>query len=118
MNTVFIESFGSNYFYSVLNKVDIMIGNSSSGILEAPYLGIYTINLGNRQKGRIFEKSIYTIKPLENQINHLIIKLINKKPKKLIDNKKNISMDTSNKIFNTINKIDFFKPFTKKFYDI
>ena len=36
----------------------VVIGNSSSGILETPSLGIPTINIGNRQKGRIISKNI------------------------------------------------------------
>ena len=40
----------------------LVMGNSSSGIIEAPILGIPTLNIG-RQDGRIFTKSIYSVKP-------------------------------------------------------
>jgi UDP-N-acetylglucosamine 2-epimerase (non-hydrolysing)/GDP/UDP-N,N'-diacetylbacillosamine 2-epimerase (hydrolysing) len=39
-----------------------MLGNSSSGLMEAPYLSKYTINLGNRQEGRLKTKSILDCK--------------------------------------------------------
>jgi UDP-N-acetylglucosamine 2-epimerase len=35
-----------------MKQVELVIGNSSSGILESPYLGIPTVNVGERQKGR------------------------------------------------------------------
>ena len=37
---------------------DLVIGNSSSGVLETPSLGIPTINIGNRQKGRIIPDNV------------------------------------------------------------
>ena len=40
----------------------MVIGNSSSGMLETPSLGIPTINIGNRQKGRIISKNIINSK--------------------------------------------------------
>ena len=53
LNSVFIENFGYKFYYSCLINVNFVMGNSSSGVLEAPLLGIPSINLGNRQKGRI-----------------------------------------------------------------
>ncbi len=61
-NVKFIKSFGQDYYFSVLKIVDGVIGNSSSGIIEAPALKKFTINIGNRQMGRIFEKSIINCK--------------------------------------------------------
>ena len=37
---------------------DVVIGNSSSGIIEAPFLGVPTLNIGNRQKGRLHDVSV------------------------------------------------------------
>ena len=53
LNSVFIENFGHRFYYSCLINVNFVLGNSSSGVLEAPLLGIPSINIGNRQKGRI-----------------------------------------------------------------
>jgi GDP/UDP-N,N'-diacetylbacillosamine 2-epimerase (hydrolysing) len=46
------ENLGSEKYLSCLAHCDMLVGNSSSGILEAPFLGAYTINIGDRQEGR------------------------------------------------------------------
>ncbi|MGH1427746.1 MAG: UDP-N-acetylglucosamine 2-epimerase [Arenicella sp.] len=46
------ESLGQNRFLSVLKYVDVIVGNSSSGIIEAPSMSTPTLNIGDRQKGR------------------------------------------------------------------
>lgn len=48
----FKESFGSRYYYSMLKNVDAILGNSSSGIIEAYQVGTVCVNVGERQKGR------------------------------------------------------------------
>ena len=55
---VFIQTMGMRRYQSMLNYVDFVIGNSSSGILEAPFYKIPTINIGDRQKGRIRHPSV------------------------------------------------------------
>ncbi len=47
-----IPSLGQLRYISFMQEINIMLGNSSSGIVEAPFLGIPVINIGNRQKGR------------------------------------------------------------------
>ena len=49
---VIVPSLGQTRYFSYMKQVQLVIGNSSSGILESPYLGIPTINIGERQKGR------------------------------------------------------------------
>ena len=46
------------YFLSLLKNSLFIIGNSSSGIIEAPYYGIPTINIGSRQQNRFRNKEI------------------------------------------------------------
>ena len=46
-----------------MKNVDFILGNSSSGITEAPILKTFTINIGTRQKGRPMSPSIINIKP-------------------------------------------------------
>jgi GDP/UDP-N,N'-diacetylbacillosamine 2-epimerase (hydrolysing) len=48
-----IENFGKNNYFSAMNYAKILIGNTSSGILEAASFGKYVVNVGDRQKGRI-----------------------------------------------------------------
>ena len=58
-NTLIIKSMGSKLYYDFLKNVDLVMGNSSSGIIEAPSLKTPTLNLGERQNGRVFAPSIF-----------------------------------------------------------
>lgn len=49
---VIVPSLGQKRYLSYMKQVELVLGNSSSGILESPYLGIPTVNIGERQKGR------------------------------------------------------------------
>lgn len=60
------ESLGSENYLNVLQYADAIVGNSSSGIYEAPYLKIPTLNIGNRQEGRIRTSSIVDV-PFESE---------------------------------------------------
>jgi len=51
-------SLGQTNYLSVLKHVDVMIGNSSSGLIEAPALGKPTVNIGPRQHGRLRGDSV------------------------------------------------------------
>ena len=57
-NWLFVSSLGAVIFINCLRNSKMIIGNSSSGILEAPTIGIPTVNIGNRQKGRLLAKSV------------------------------------------------------------
>lgn len=61
-------SLGRLNYLSVLNQVDVIAGNSSSGIIEAPSLGKPTVNIGPRQKGRIMVESIINCQPRKTSI--------------------------------------------------
>lgn len=62
------DTLGSLKFLSVVKVCDAIIGNSSSGIVEAPSLHTMTINIGIRQKGRIQAESIINVEVDENEI--------------------------------------------------
>ena len=92
-----------------------MIGNSSSGIIEAPSFRVATINIGDRQKGRIFAKSIINCNPTKKEIYNAIKKIntisFKKKLKntkksllKMETNKKNYEIIVNKKIPNKLNK--------------
>jgi UDP-hydrolysing UDP-N-acetyl-D-glucosamine 2-epimerase len=51
-------SLGSERYWAALRLADAVVGNSSSGILEAPAVGVPSINIGDRQKGRLRAASI------------------------------------------------------------
>ena len=49
---------GRVHYLSILKEASLVIGNSSSGIIEAPVAGTPTVNIGNRQQGRLKSPSI------------------------------------------------------------
>lgn len=56
-------SLGSLRYLSALKHVDAVVGNSSSGLLEAPAFGIATVNIGDRQRGRLAASSVLHCPP-------------------------------------------------------
>jgi UDP-hydrolysing UDP-N-acetyl-D-glucosamine 2-epimerase len=52
------ESLGQELYFSLLATVDAVVGNSSSGLYEAPSFGTPTVNIGDRQKGRLAAASV------------------------------------------------------------
>lgn len=52
-NARWVENFGPEGYFSILAEVSAMVGNSSSGLLEAPSYALPVVNIGNRQKGRL-----------------------------------------------------------------
>lgn len=53
-----IESFGNQAYFTAMKHCKFMLGNSSSGFVEASFFPKYVINVGNRQKGRIITSNI------------------------------------------------------------
>lgn len=67
-NVLVVDSLGMLKYLSALKYCKFVIGNSSSGLIEAPSFGIPTINIGDRQKGRIQCDSIINCKPCYSEI--------------------------------------------------
>ena len=65
---VAFRSLGQLRYLSALKHVDAVIGNSSSGIVEVPYFNIPTVNIGDRQKGRVRAESIIDAEPVFKSI--------------------------------------------------
>ena len=57
-NSYYFRSLGQQNFFSILKIVDAMVGNSSSGLLEMPTFKKATLNLGDRQSGRMKSESV------------------------------------------------------------
>ena len=114
------SSLGNLRFLSVVSMCDAIVGNSSSGILEAPSLQTVTINIGDRQKGRIQAKSIINVKVDENEIQKAFIKVRSKE----LNSDPNYFFNpygegnTTEKIIDVLQSVDLKKFRTKKFYDL
>jgi GDP/UDP-N,N'-diacetylbacillosamine 2-epimerase (hydrolysing) len=65
-NVKYIRHCGVELYLSLVKHAEMVIGNSSSGISEAPYYGTPTVNIGRRQMGRIMADSVYPC-PCEKQ---------------------------------------------------
>lgn len=70
-------SLGQLRFLSTVKLVDGIVGNSSSGLAEAPSLGTGTVNIGDRQRGRLKAQSVIDCAPQSQSISHAIGKLYN-----------------------------------------
>ena len=57
-NIFLVENFGKTYYFSAMYHSEYLIGNTSSGIIEAASFGKYVVNVGNRQEGRVQSSNI------------------------------------------------------------
>lgn len=62
------ESLGQLRYFSVMAQVDGVVGNSSSGLIEAPFFHIGTVNIGDRQAGRVKSASVIDCEPTRQSI--------------------------------------------------
>lgn len=76
-NTICFPSLGQLRYLSALQYVDCVVGNSSSGLIEAPSFKIATVNIGDRQKGRMKSKSVLDCLPKKIYILETISKVYN-----------------------------------------
>lgn len=75
-----VESFGMLGYLTCMKHCSFLIGNTSSGFVEAAYFPKYVINLGDRQKGRIESKNIFTT-DINRQIILETVKKVEQSPK-------------------------------------
>lgn len=121
-NVFLFESLGMVRYLSSLKYAYMVIGNSSSGLVEVPSFGIPTINIGMRQKGRIRADSVIDCEPLRENICKAIEKAGSESFRNICKQTKNPYGDgnTSKKVIAAINEM--MKPDTvnlkKVFYDL
>lgn len=99
-------SMGMLRYLSAMKYCSCVIGNSSSGIIEAPTLKVPTINIGERQKGRIQAESVINCSPNRNDIGRAIDSSVTEEFLKSLKNLKNPygNGDTVDKIYNYVDK--------------
>lgn len=121
-NVLLFDSLGMQRYMSMLAIADFVIGNSSSGIIEVPSFKIPTINIGDRQKGRIQASSVINCEPNKNDILKAIDKALSSEFKKKVKMSYNPYGDgnTSDKIVEITKKylLENMLQVQKKFYDI
>lgn len=121
-NTYGFASLHIEDYMSLLKNSSCIIGNSSSGIIEAPSFKIPTVNIGDRQKGRIKAKTVIDCEPYAEEIISAIKIGMDNKFRNNLEKIENPyeNGDTSEKVLNIIKEILFEKEINlkKKFYNI
>lgn len=119
--SIAFTSLGQLKYLSCLSIADLVIGNSSSGIIEVPSFGIPTVNIGDRQNGRLKARSVIDSNPDKKSITNSISKALYGEFAEKCKNISNPYGDgrSSKKIWRTIKsklskKIDI----KKKFHDL
>lgn len=113
-----IPSLGQKRYLSAVKHSAVVIGNSSSGIIEVPAFDVATVNIGLRQKGRLSAKSVIHCTPDKNEIISAINAGINKVYKindEVISNPYGQG-DASGQIVTLLKELEI-NPF-KSFYDL
>lgn len=119
-NCYLFSSLGVKRYLSLVKYSEMVIGNSSSGIIEAPCFGIPTVNIGTRQQGRLRAESIIDCDNMESSIICAIKKARTEEFKRIAKSTKNPYeyADTSKMIVNKIKQFMNDKILLKKqFYN-
>lgn len=115
-NTKFFTSLGRQLYHEALNSVDCMVGNSSSGIVEAASFTLPVVNIGNRQKGRITAPNVISVSMEKNQIHTAWQTALSNDFRQKLSGMKNPfgKVDSNKTIMNVIEKIPLDKKLLKK----
>lgn len=113
------KSLGQLRYLSALQYVNIVVGNSSSGVIEVPYFNIPTINIGDRQKGRVAPESVLNCLPEETDILNTIKKALSSEFQKTIQSQGQLygTGNTTPNIMKVLKKDDAVN-LKKSFFDI
>jgi UDP-N-acetyl-D-glucosamine 2-epimerase, UDP-hydrolysing len=118
--SICFTSLGQLRYLSALQYMDAVVGNSSSGLAEAPSFKIATINIGDRQKGRIKASSVIDCRPDKNSILKAFSGLYSYEFQQKLKNVVNPYGDgcAGKKIIRIIKEVDLSSILKKTFYDL
>ncbi|MFY9141797.1 UDP-N-acetylglucosamine 2-epimerase [Sulfuricurvum sp.] len=118
--SIAFTSLGQLRYLSALQFMDAAAGNSSSGLLEAPSFKIGTVNIGDRQLGRLKAQSVIDCQPDQKSIEEAFEKLYSDEFQRTLENVKNPYGEgmASKQILDVIKTIDLSKLVKKSFYDL
>lgn len=114
------SSLGSRRYLSLAKHVDALVGNSSSGLVEAPSLHVAAINIGDRQKGRLQAANVINCTPNTPAITKAIKRALGADFQKRIKHVKNPYGDgkSSQRIVRVLKNLNLKPILIKEFYDI
>ena len=115
-NAAAFESLGSHLYYNLLCQTDVLIGNSSSAIVEAPSFKLPAVNIGERQNGRLMPKNIICTSQSHDSISKGIEKALRPSFRKHLSNIKNPygRGNTAEKIVKTLSGLKIDEKLLKK----
>jgi GDP/UDP-N,N'-diacetylbacillosamine 2-epimerase (hydrolysing) len=119
-NTIVYTSLGQLRYLSAIQFMDGVVGNSSSGLIEAPSFNVGTVNIGDRQSGRIKADSVIDCNPSKESIRHAIKNLFSNEFKERLEKVKNPYGDggSTEKIIYQLKKASLDGILKKSFYDL
>ena len=114
------KSLGVKRYLSVMQQVAAVVGNSSSGLVEVPSFGIPTLNIGDRQKGRLAAESVWNCAPDKKSVLDGLDKVLSKQFRDLAYVVRNPyeKENTAEEIFKVISTYPLNELNQKHFYDI
>ena len=117
---VAFASLGQLRYLSAIKFVDIVLGNSSSGLLEVPSFKKATINIGDRQKGRARASSVIDVRPVKEEILAAIKRAYSKEFEQTLKDTINPydGGNPSKKMVKILKEIKLDGILKKKFYDV
>ena len=115
-NAYYYENLNVDSFLYLVKNSMALIGNSSSGIIETPSLGRYTINIGDRQRGRVHGNSVIDV-PCDSSIIGSAMKAIAGKNEEIV-NPYYVENTADNYYKNTKKILENGTSVLKEFYDI
>ena len=119
-NAIAFRSLGQQKYFSSIMQVDGVIGNSSSGLLEVPSFKKATVDIGDRQKGRIKAKSVISCQPNAKDILRAIKEIYCSNFQETLQYVENPygKSGASQKILTTLESVRLDDLLKKKFYDL
>jgi len=113
-------SMGQLRYLSAMKHVDAVVGNSSSGIVEAPSFKVPTVNIGDRQKGRVQTRSVINCSPTKDAIIQALKQALSPEFLHSIQDMTNPyeRENTARNIKEIISHFDLMNILKKEFYDI
>lgn len=118
--TIAFTTMGQLRYLSALQFVDVVVGNSSSGLVEVPSFRKPTINIGDRQRGRIKATSVIDCIPKKSEICEAIAHAISVDFKKVLSTTRNPygESNASEKIVDVLRTTSLNTILKKKFFNI
>ncbi len=118
--TLCVVSLGQLRYLSLLRFADVVIGNSSSGIVEAPALKVPTVNVGSRQDGRLKAQSIIDCAEDRTSIHNAIEFALSPEFREGLSDIVSLygDCDASRQIMNILSSVSLPRQLSKGFYDL